>query len=210
MSTPYRHHFICTILATNLTNSPLIKIAWFNRSSIPDKYLLATFDELGEQLQNHYPRLPRPEFSPLPIELADHLPDYLVSMLPGQAENEQLASKFSSHSIFVFCDQRDCLVRTFQEENELAHWGVALPCTFAVAWIANKFLVWHEVLHLLNAKDCYNKFGINKCPNLRCIMRRAPSLKTCGDRLTLCTKNVKRIQRFAADRLAREGVVESN
>ena len=77
--------------------------------------------------------------------------------------------------------------------------ALAIPCLFAIAWEPNEYLLWHETLHLMNAKDCYNKFGINKCPDPRCIMRRAPSRINCGDRLTLCSKNVKRIQRFAMD-----------
>ncbi len=49
----------------------------------------------------------------------------------------------------------------------------------------------------MNAKDCYNKFGINKCPVPQCIMRRAPSRLNCGENLALCSKNVKRIQQYA-------------
>ena len=118
-------------------------------------------------------------------------------MLPGNVDDGSF-SNFQSKTIFIFCDGDEDFSQAYQAHNELAHWGVAIPCTLAIAWEPNKYLIWHEILHLLNAKDCYNKFGINKCPNSHCIMRRAPSSMNCGSRLTLCSKNVKRIEQFGA------------
>ena len=139
-----------------------------------------------------------PQFVRMPTSLTEQLPSYLMAMLPGNVIDDSFAD-FQSRYFFIYCDSGRDFAVAYQEQNALAHWGVAIPCKFAIAWEPNKYLLWHESLHLMNAKDCYNKFGINKCPNHRCIMRRAPSLANCGDRLTLCSKNIKRISRFSAD-----------
>jgi len=159
---------------------------------------MSAFSEFQRQLAQQYPSLPVPEFEELPDNLIDELSDYLISMLPGNVEDESF-EHYRSRRPFVFCNGNEKFAQAYREQNELAHWGVAIPCKLAIAWVPRKYLVWHETLHLLNAKDCYNKFGINKCPNPRCIMRRAPMRETCGNQLTLCSKNLKRIQTFSAE-----------
>gem|GEM_PF-5442972 len=179
-----------------------ITIEWCNFSSFSDDYLIDALDQMRHQLQFNYPQLPVPKFSALPNNLVDQLPEYFIAMIPGNA-NEDSFQQHQAKYIFVLCDEHEAFVQAYQEQNELAHWGVAIPCSFAIAWEPNKYLLWHEALHLMNAKDCYNKFGINKCREPKCIMRRAPSRANCGDQLTLCSKNLKRIQRFATDSACR-------
>jgi len=176
----------------------LLKIEWCNLSSLADDFLRSAFLGFQQQLHEFYPSFTVPKFSPLSDTLLDGLAEYLVSMLPGKSHDELLGN-YASKKIFVFCDGDEPFVKAFQDQNELAHWGVAIPCTLAIAWEPRDYLVWHETLHLMNAKDCYNKFGINKCPSPQCIMRRAPSPENCGGRLELCSKNIKRIQRFTAE-----------
>ena len=180
--------------------NPQFTIEWCNFSSRPDDLLLTAFHEFDHQLSRNYPQLPPVKFSKLPDEHIETLPEYLVAMLPGRFDDGSFAD-FEFKRTFVFCNEQEDFVRAYQQENHLAHWGVAIPCTLAIAWEPSKYLFWHELLHLLNAKDCYNKFAINKCPNAHCIMRRAPSEANCGDQLTLCSKNVERIRRHAAEAL---------
>lgn len=178
---------------------PRITIQWCNLSSHPDELLVGAFEEFANQLRTNYPQLPVPFFSTLPADHVEQLPEYLIAMLPGRANSEKAFSQFQSKTIFVFCDGHEDFAVAYQEHNNLARWGVAIPCRFAIAWEPNKYLLWHETLHLVNAKDCYNKYGINKCPNAQCIMRLAPSHVNCGGSLSLCSKNVKRVQQFALD-----------
>ncbi len=118
--------------------------------------------------------------------------------MPGQ-RNEDRFEEYRGKRIFVLCERQQDFAVAYREQNQLAHWGVAIPEQVAIAWHGCKYLLWHEILHLMNAKDCYNKFGFNKCHEPHCIMRLAPSPNDCGGRLVMCTKNQKRIQRYVTE-----------
>ena len=171
-----------------------IEIDWCNLSQLEDDWLLGAFEQLNEQFQFHYPDLPTPSFKPLPVDLLPGLSDYLLSSLPGSVCDISY-EEYEAKRLFVLCNGDEDFVSVYQGDNELAHWGVAIPCKLAIAWHPGTYLVWHEVMHLFDAKDCYNKFGINKCPNPTCLMRRSPTPSNCGHRLSLCSKNIKRVKR---------------
>ena len=170
-----------------------LEIEWCNFSTLTDKLLVSYFNRLTEQLVDFYPELKPPTFKRLDESIVHRVPSYLVSLIPGSIPREEF-SDLAKKRLFVLCEPDDWFVEPFQLENELAHWGVAIPRRIAIAWEPREFLIWHETLHLLNAKDCYNKFGINKCTNGLCLMRRSPTRDRCGNRLMICSKNVKRIQ----------------
>ncbi len=170
--------------------------------------LLAMFEELEQQLRSNFPELLPLHFSALDPSLFAELPSYLMSQLPGSrtknsyAESSAVFTEFDSKRLFVFCKGNEDMTLAYRESNPLASWGVAIACKLAIAWVPNPYLVWHEILHLIDAKDCYNKFGIHKCPASRCIMQLVPSRIHCGERLILCSKNVQRIRRFGAEQIA--------
>lgn len=148
---------------------------------------------LAEQLETHYPSIPR--FNTLPLEATyDSVFDHLRRNMPGvNTDPEDQDKELLGKRLFVLCPDDHPFVVDARAENPLAHWGIAVPMCFSVAWVDNHFLWWHEALHLFNAKDCYNKFGINKCPENRCVMQASPTRYSCGGRLHLCTKNQKRL-----------------
>ncbi len=185
-----------------------IDIEWLNLRVGFNDVVVNSLSELANQLTAQYPLLPSLWFARLDQSLRAYIPDYALSLLPGRMHSDEF-NCFQAKRIFIFCNGHEDFVQELRTENELAHWGIAIPGKIAVAWHPSKYLIWHEALHLLNAKDCYNKFGINKCPNARCVMRRAPSRASCGDELSLCSKNVTRIERFATDVFHREPTANS-
>jgi hypothetical protein len=178
--------------------SKLVEIHWHNFSRTPNEFLEASFAEFTWQMGLCFPDIHRIEFTRLLLDHHPNLSDYLVAHLPGRVICQEFG-ELDSMRLFIFCDWTESFAEMYREENELAHWGVAIPGRLAIAWEPNKYLLWHEALHLLNAKDCYNKFGINKCPVDTCIMRRAPSKSSCGPDLVLCTNNRRRIHRYIAE-----------
>lgn len=150
--------------------------------------------ELGRQLRAYYPAIGPIGAIPLPPELVDEVPAHLLRNLPGTVTpDEQQHPSLHCMKLLALCGADHPFVEVARRHNPRAHWGIAVPRRFAVAWVDNPYLWWHEALHLFNAKDCYNRFGINKCPERRCIMQASPLAETCGGRLHLCSKNARRI-----------------
>lgn len=89
--------------------------------------------------------------------------------------------------------------------NDKAKWGLTYPCcltsnSFAAVYQRdNKFVVWHEALHLLGADDCYEENNpYQKKPDCDFpdgIMQYAPTQENVRDWPFLCNKNVSLIQR---------------
>ena len=43
----------------------------------------------------------------------------------------------------------------------------------------NKYLLWHEAMHLLYAHDCYDENGWSTCLEPRCLMQYIPCESNC-------------------------------
>jgi len=158
-----------------------------------DEGVVEVLDQLNSQLSRHYPTVPGIKAISYKPSSIESLRSYLHRKMPGSDPTIDVQSEFDDKRIFIVCNESDPFVADAQKENPLAHWGIAIPNTFSVAWVNNPYLWWHETLHLFNAKDCYNKYGINKCPEPRCVMQASPTDATCGSRLFLCSKNQRRL-----------------
>lgn len=155
--------------------------------------LLESLARLAEELATHYPTIPTFNVAVLD-EPEEGIVEHLEQSMPGRRfDRSDSDTELSRKRIFLLCDGDHPFVQVAQRDNPLAHWGIAVPMCFSVAWVNNPYLWWHEALHLFNAKDCYNKFGIHKCPDPRCVMQASPTLATCGGRLHLCSKNQRRL-----------------
>ncbi len=150
--------------------------------------------ELGNQLADHYSEIPPIAAELMPADLIDEIPAHLSRNMPGVVTDDcDQHPALSGMRLLILVSEDHPFVDTARADNPRAHWGLGVPCKFSVAWVDNKYLWWHEALHLFNAKDCYNKFGINKCPEQRCVMQASPTHRSCGGRLHLCSKNVHRL-----------------
>lgn len=160
--------------------------------------LLSAVDELNAQLSQYYPEVPGIAGEPLAAELTSSVDSHLLRNMPGDAtDDEDQHPDLQGKRLLILLPEEHPFVGIARQDNPQAVWGIAVPGRFSVAWVDNKYLWWHEALHLLNAKDCYNKFGIHKCREARCIMQAAPTHGSCGGRLHLCSKNLRRIATLA-------------
>ena len=76
-------------------------------------------------------------------------------------------------------------------------WGTAFPGgPLAVCWtVPDKFIVWHEALHLLGADDCYDlETHRATCELPHCIMQFEPTANTVRSRPFLCKKVLDRLR----------------
>ena len=156
--------------------------------------LLSSVAELGDQLNSFYPKAGTVRPALLAEGLADQLTAHLCRNMPGVVtDDKDHHPSLQNRRLLILMPESHPFVSLAREDNPRAHWGVAVPGRFSVAWVNNKYLWWHETLHLFNAKDCYNKFGINKCREPRCVMQASPTEEACEGRLYLCSKNVHRL-----------------
>jgi hypothetical protein len=88
--------------------------------------------------------------------------------------------------------------RAVKRNTGLDNWGVTSGHTTLV-YKHNKWIIWHEALHLLGVDECYDvKTRIRKpdCNCETCIMQYEPSEKWVGE-WSLCDKNIEVLQNLA-------------
>lgn len=104
--------------------------------------------------------------------------------------------------LLIYSNADSVIAKAAEKENNLAKWGL-MNDQFAVSAVyklGNKYILWHEALHLFDACDCYCYANPNAGPNCElsnCIMQYIPTKKTVGGWPFLCQKNIKRIQAWS-------------
>lgn len=154
------------------------------------KALLDATRELRHQLAARYPQVP--EIVPQTLDCRSSyrgVHAYLERQLQHCFADEHDESPLADKRLVVLCYAASPLVRLARLANPRAHWGIAVPRRFAIAWVDCKHLRWHEALHLYDARDCYNRFGIHRCPEAKCVMQASPTEVNCGSQLHLFEKH---------------------
>lgn len=105
--------------------------------------------------------------------------------------------------LIVFCDSRHRLARKCLDASPNALWGVACGGLAVCYALGNDCAIWHEALHLLGAKDCYEEENPSRnpgptCENPECIMQYAPTKGVVDSFLPLCSGNAGRIKSLFA------------
>jgi hypothetical protein len=150
--------------------------------------------QLSEQLQRLCPNLPLVEFCELLSSEQDNLPAFFRKPRGGFPVPESQTNPLDDKLVFVFCARDDPVAQAARRENPQALWGAAVRGDYALAWTpGNRFLLWHEAMHLLFANDCYDESGNRTCDEARCIMQYEPCEENCGGDLYLCHANVQRV-----------------
>ena len=156
--------------------------------------LVRAVGALNGELGRAFPDVPPLRGEVLEDVTESVLLDGLRSLLPGSRTAEEPApASLAGRRLLVFLPEEHPFVAEARSHSPNVHWGIAAPRRFAVVWHVNPLLWWHETLHLFGAKDCYNRFGANKCPEPRCVMRAFPMTDQGDGRLRLCGKNLRRI-----------------
>lgn len=123
--------------------------------------------------------------------------------------SEQLANRMEKsgegrNKVLVLCRRTHRLALRAKEQLPHAEWGVAIQGgTLAVVYgNFQNYPVWHEVLHLYGADDCYDPEycrddpgGLKTtCGTKGCIMGFGVRLLTGEKKLTLCKANAKLVR----------------
>ena len=162
-------------------------VATISRSSIgitgcassPDQQLLQCFREICGREQN---------IASITLCLCEHLaltPPWMGSRIP---------------KLVIGCQKNSRLAQLVLENNPLAEWGGSNGA-IAIVYHFEPSLIWHEMFHLLGAKDCYNVGSDGRveldqtCGHENCVMQYAPSITAVGDPPFLCSGNIEEIQK---------------
>ncbi len=100
--------------------------------------------------------------------------------------------------LIVACAQQHELAAACRENNPQALWGGTIGPLAVSYCLGNRFLAWHEALHLMAADDCYdlpNRGPI--CEQANCIMQYDPTVHTVGPWPWLCRANAIRVRQWA-------------
>lgn len=145
----------------------------------PDRQLIKVFHEISEREQ---------DFASVTACIAEHFvfaPGWNGSRIP---------------KVVIACQKNYRLARLVQASNPLAKWGASNGAG-AIIYHFEPALIWHEMFHLLGAKDCYHVGADGRveddrtCGNENCVMQYAPSIATVGDPPFLCSGNINEIQK---------------
>ena len=98
--------------------------------------------------------------------------------------------------VLLACPENHELARVAEADNRKAVWGGVLGRLGLTYRPEARHVVWHEALHLLGAKDCYElpDEGPN-CGTAKCIMRYVPREDTVGEWPFLCQSNCEAVQK---------------
>jgi hypothetical protein len=165
-------------------------IRWCSLVSGQKGFVRSALQDLADGLDRHYPQLPKVTLQ----ELAPSEQAQVPLVLARAMCHPETFDTWPHRPLFVFCEREAEYAAAIRNENEKAAWGGARQGEFAVAWVPdNKYLVWHEALHLLFATDCYETSDSRPCDEPRCVMQLDPTGENCGHELYLCPKNLGRI-----------------
>ena len=105
--------------------------------------------------------------------------------------------------LIICCSQQHPLAKKCLIASPKGLWGVAYFCFALVYKLTNPCAIWHELLHLLRADDCYDTENPSAdpgptCEHRQCIMQYAATEDVVDGCLPLCNGNVNRITKLFA------------
>lgn len=122
-----------------------------------------------------------------------------TKLLPALLEAKSIAAAaadvtelLTGQKLMVLCSPHARIASLTKAACPTAVWGARIA-NLALAYYHEPAVVWHEMFHLLGARDCYGTTAA--CGRPRCIMQYAPSLHVVGDPPFMCQANIRRIKR---------------
>jgi len=152
---------------------------------------------------------------PVEIELkAVLLPAKVVQIVESELQNppQQTEEPFRAYwltinrklsppewsPLMVYCKPDSELAMAARKQCPKAIWGYMVDYILSAVYRpGNKYILWHEILHLFDVDDCYlpnDPYAGPTCELPNCIMQYEPLKETVGEWPFLCQENIKRIQ----------------
>ncbi len=101
-------------------------------------------------------------------------------------------------SLLVICSEKSPFRKKALALLPHALWGIATHSFSATYALYDQYIVWHEMLHLLGADDCYDIDKGDRGPNCgspNCIMQYEALKINVGEWPFLCNNNISMIKR---------------
>jgi hypothetical protein len=185
----------------------MLKFFWhcLDKSEEDEKFILNSLNELSDLLKK----------PPVKIELkAMSLPAKIVQIVESELQKppQQTKEPFRTYwvtinkklslpewsPLMVYCKPNSELAMAARKQCPTAVWGCTVDGILSAVYkLGNKYILWHEILHLFGVDDCYlpnNPHTGPTCELPNCIMQYAPSGETVGEWPFLCQENIKRIK----------------
>jgi len=177
----------------------------FHCTAVDRAYAENALKELSELLEKAPARI-EVEFVPLSEAEGAAVEDVLKQPFPCFAEYVSELSGLWLETcdrllwpLLVFCPRNCAVAEAARRSKPLAQWGAATGNSFAAVWQQDKYVVWHEALHLLSAEDCYTEDDMGPtCEQRNCIMQWVPTEQNVGQWPFLCSANIRRICDFSS------------
>jgi len=125
----------------------------------------------------------------------------VYSFFCKEARNKLDTIEPDSPALLVYCKAGSKLCIAAKEECERAVWGLTNDYyrISAVYEPNNKYILWHEALHLFGAEDCYELDNPNAgttCKLEQCIMQYEPREGSVNEWPFICEKNTRKIKAY--------------
>ena len=151
-----------------------------------------------------FPTRMKVDFKELPVKFRQKFStilemNNLFTPIAAEIGDELFNEQGDLPGLVVFCRRDSNVARQARKQEPHADWGATCGC-LAVVWEkGNKYLIWHEVLHLLGVMDCYDSETIQGiCENPGCLMQYAPTEKTLAPwPECLCPETISRLREIA-------------
>jgi len=140
-------------------------------------------------------------------EQSSRIADKVLREPPKDAENTlmsyylDISNKVSRNKytpILVYCRPDSYIAKAIKKNVPLAQWGYTQPSFISAVYNQNnKYILWHEALHLFGALECYDNNNPNHgttCELPNCLMQYAPTKETVKKWPFLCKKNIKKLK----------------
>ena len=170
-------------------------INWFNLVPAQENFFRESLEELVTILKDKYPDLTEIRLQRVTADEESAL-SRLTTFRTNVGFGDPQPTCLNKYEYLIgFCAKTEAFAEDLQAQNGQACWGATYANAYALAWKPdNKYLIWHEFLHLLYAEDCYDAKSPTTCGNAYCLMQHEPTAEYCNNGLYLCDKVEKKIK----------------
>jgi hypothetical protein len=113
---------------------------------------------------------------------------------------EKINSLSDCMPLVIYCEPSSNIANAIRKTYKIAEWGLTFKDRISAVYKKeNKYILWHEVLHLFGVDDCYdsnNPNGPLRCELGQCLMQYAPQEGNVAPWPFLCKNNIKRLREY--------------
>ena len=105
--------------------------------------------------------------------------------------------------LVIYCEPSSNIANAIRKTYKIAEWGLTFKDRISAVYEkGNKYILWHEVLHLFGVEsECYNtqnpdENGPSTCELGQCLMQYAPQEENVAPWPFLCKKTIEQLTEY--------------